>query len=283
MQQVLPPNSFWVTGKRTSRLYLILNTRIDDDNTVVSMYSPKFKHIKTYTLKKLAELFEPTDVEHQIYLRRKYPSEILVFSDKTFRGMLVDKDKYGITDERYIKNLKVQYDLFLEKMGVLDSEPEKQIAEEKMPKNESRFSSTGDVFSYGIKLGSGKAVQEKAISQFCDALGVDPENEFARTAAKILIPLAGKGAANQLATLKEGKYSGLAQKISDASDGMLLVNTIDTSAAVASGAMDQAAELVSFVLSLYGIDSAEAAKITQDLSEELTSATSEVVNSTIEG
>jgi len=128
-----------------------------------------------------------------------------------------------------------------------------------------RFADTRELLEYGVKLGIGKATQDQAISQLKERFPEQAEmfdNPMFLAGMKMTLPLVGIQLAQQISNEK------LAGRILDASQGMLLVNTIDTTAGVTTALADQLVEMGSFLLGLYGITGAEAEEGARQLAED---------------
>lgn len=127
-----------------------------------------------------------------------------------------------------------------------------------------RFDSTKELMQYGVKLGMGKATQEQAIkalqARFPDMAHLF-ENPMFLAGLKMVVPLMGLQLAGHI------KSEGIAAKVTDASQAMLLVNTIDGTAQVTGAVASQLVELGGFLFSLYGISGDEAAEGTRQLME----------------
>lgn len=118
-----------------------------------------------------------------------------------------------------------------------------------------RFNDTRELLEYGIKLGVGKATQEQAIEQLKDRFPEQAElfnNPMFLSGMKMALPLLGIQLAQQLSN------DMLSARIHDASQGMLLVNTIDSTADVTSARADHVIEMGSFLLGMYGITGEDA-------------------------
>ncbi|MEL6344301.1 MAG: hypothetical protein AAFV53_14375 [Myxococcota bacterium] len=114
-----------------------------------------------------------------------------------------------------------------------------------------RFSDTQSLLAYGVKLGVAKAAQEQAINQLKKRFPDQAEmldNPAFLAGMKMALPLIGIQLAQQL------RNEQVSAQVRDASQGMLLINTIDTTADVAGHLADQFVEMGSFLLGLYGID-----------------------------
>lgn len=132
-----------------------------------------------------------------------------------------------------------------------------------------RFTDTRDLLAYGVKLGLGKATQEQAIRQLQQRFPEQAElfrNPMFLAGIKMALPLVGIQLAQQLSS------AALSEKLRDASQGMLLINTIDTTADVTQAAGAQLVELGRFVLGLYGISGDEADESARQLVADLTGA-----------
>lgn len=129
----------------------------------------------------------------------------------------------------------------------------------------TRFTDTRELLEYGVKLGIGKATQQQAINQLKERFPEHAEmfeNPMFLAGMKMALPLVGIQLAQQLSNDK------LSQRILDASQGMLLVNTIDTTADVTHAVADQLVEMGSFLLGLYGISGSEAEEGARQLAED---------------
>ena len=128
-----------------------------------------------------------------------------------------------------------------------------------------RFTDTREVLEYGIKLGLGKATQEQALRQLKQRFPEHAEmfdNPMFLSGLKLALPLVGIQLAQQLSNEK------LSARILDASQSMLLVNTIDTTADVTNILAQQAAEMGRFLLEMYGISGEEAQEGARQLAED---------------
>ncbi|MEL6349524.1 MAG: hypothetical protein AAFV53_40855 [Myxococcota bacterium] len=129
-----------------------------------------------------------------------------------------------------------------------------------------RFADTRELLAYGVKLGAGKAVQAKAIRQLQQRFPQHAEmldNPAFLAGLKMALPLLGVQLAQQL------RNPAVSRKVLDASQGMLLVNTIDTTADVAGVLADQLVELGSFLLSLYGVGEDDAQDAVRQLAQDM--------------
>ena len=130
----------------------------------------------------------------------------------------------------------------------------------------ARFSDTRALLAYGVKLGLGKAAQEQAIAQLQQQLPEQAallDNPMFLAGLKMALPLVGIQLAQHL------RSEALADRVRDASQGMLLVNTIDTAADVTQAASSQVIDLGRFLLGLYGITGADAEEGARQLAHEL--------------
>jgi hypothetical protein len=131
---------------------------------------------------------------------------------------------------------------------------------------QQRFTDTRELVEYGVKLGIGKATQDKALRQLQERFPEQAamfDNPMFLAGMKMALPLIGIQLAQQLSS------PALSNRILDASQGMLLVNTIDTTANVTGAVADQLVEMGSFLLGLYGIGGEEAAEGARQIAADL--------------
>jgi hypothetical protein len=128
-----------------------------------------------------------------------------------------------------------------------------------------RFADTRELLEYGVKLGIGKASQDQAIQQLKERFPEQAElfdNPMFLSGMKMALPLVGIQLAQQISN------DALSDRILDASQGMLLVNTIDATADVTNALAGQVVEMGSFLLGLYGITGEEAKEGARQLAED---------------
>ena len=133
----------------------------------------------------------------------------------------------------------------------------------------NRFADTRDLLTYGVKLGLGKAAQEQAIEQAKHLFpehGDLLENPMFLAGLKLALPLLGVQLSQHISS------EALSARIHDASQGMLLLNTIDATAESSTALAGQLVGLFQFVLGLYGLSPAEAQEGAQQLAEDIGAA-----------
>lgn len=125
-----------------------------------------------------------------------------------------------------------------------------------------RFSGTSDVLVYGVKLGIGKAAQDRALqalrARYPQHAALLNNPAFV-AGAKLALPLVGLQLAE---SLRDARF---AARLRDACEGMLLVNTIDVTADVA----DRLIEMGRLLLNLYGLSGEEAEQAARQLAADL--------------
>jgi len=140
-----------------------------------------------------------------------------------------------------------------------------------------RFDSTKELMQYGVKLGLGKAAQEQAIEQLKERFPTQAamfDNPMFLAGLKMAVPLMGLQLAGHI------KSDRISTKVTDASQAMLLVNTIDGTAEVTGAVASQMMELGAFLLGLYGIGGEEAAATTHQLMQDFGVDADEVLGKT---
>ncbi|MEL6347549.1 MAG: hypothetical protein AAFV53_30860 [Myxococcota bacterium] len=133
------------------------------------------------------------------------------------------------------------------------------------PARGPRFQDTRDVLSYGVKLGLGKASQALALKQlkarFPQHASMFDDPLFL-AGVKMALPLLGIQLAHRL------RDQSIAAQLLDASQGMLLVNTIDLTADLTHALADHLVEMGEMVLKMYGVSNAEATQGARQLADD---------------
>ncbi|MEL6342466.1 MAG: J domain-containing protein [Myxococcota bacterium] len=150
-----------------------------------------------------------------------------------------------LTDNR----ARSQYDRELLAM-VRPMTPPKPSLPAPAPASSARFESTADLLAYGAKLGVGKAVQDQSLKQLRKRFPEQTallDNPAVLSGVKMALPFIGLELAQRL------KNPDHAQQVRDASQGMLLVNTIDATSDVTQHVAGQLLEVGQFLLQLFGV------------------------------
>ncbi|MEL6342573.1 MAG: J domain-containing protein [Myxococcota bacterium] len=126
----------------------------------------------------------------------------------------------------------------------------------------ARFADTHDVLRFGVQLGLGKALQRAAVDQLCRRVP-EIDHPLLRAGLKMSLPMVGIALSSHL------RDADVAATVRSASEGMLLVNTIDTTAQITDALLEQAVPLLSALLGLFGVADDDAQQSARQLVEDL--------------
>ncbi|MEL6346121.1 MAG: J domain-containing protein [Myxococcota bacterium] len=130
----------------------------------------------------------------------------------------------------------------------------------------ARFKDTADVLSFGMKLGVGKAAQNRALALLQAQWphdGTMMETSLFHHGVRLALPLVGMHLAERLTDPQTSR------RVREVSEGMLLVNTIDVASDITQSTAQSAIEVAQVVLSLFGVSGPQADESARQLIADL--------------